>query len=64
MILLKTPLAFLVLLGLAVAARREEPRPDRWTARVMVPFVAVVACFSLLATPNSASGIYFRACQR
>jgi hypothetical protein len=51
MILLKTPLAFFVLLGLAVAARREEPRPDRWTWQVLIlPFVAVVACFSLLAT--------------
>jgi hypothetical protein len=51
MILLKTPLAFFALLGLAVAARREEPRPDRWTWLVLiVPFVAVVACFSLLAT--------------
>src|SRR5207247_7499792 len=51
MILLKTPLAFFVLLGLAIMARREEPRPDRWTWLVLiVPFVAVVACFSLLAT--------------
>ena len=51
MILLKTPLAFLGLLGLAVAARREEPCPDRWTWLVLiVPFVAVIACFSLLAT--------------
>ena len=29
MILLKTPLAFFALLGLAIAARREEPRPGR-----------------------------------
>jgi len=51
MILLKTPLSFFVLLGLAVAARRGEPRPDRWTWLVLIlPFVAVVACFSLLAT--------------
>ena len=51
MILLKTPLAFFVLLGLGVAARRAEPRPDRWTWLVLlVPFAAVVACFSLLAT--------------
>jgi hypothetical protein len=51
MILLKTPLAFFALLGLAVAARPEEPRPDRWTWLVwIVSFVAVVACFSLLAT--------------
>jgi hypothetical protein len=51
MILLKTPLAFFVLLALAMAARRAEPRPDRWTWLVLiVPFVAVVACFSLLAT--------------
>ena len=51
MILLKTPLAFFALLGLAVAARQEEPRPDRWTWLVWtLPFVAVVACFSLLAT--------------
>jgi hypothetical protein len=51
MILLKTPLAFFSLLGLAVAAREEEPRPDRWTWLVLiVPFAAVVACFSLLAT--------------
>jgi hypothetical protein len=51
MIVLKTPLAFFGLFGLAVAARRQEPRPDRWTWLVLVvPFVAVVACFSLLAT--------------
>ena len=51
MILLKTPLAFFALLALAVAARRAEPRPDRWTWLVLiVPFAAVVACFSLLAT--------------
>jgi hypothetical protein len=51
MILLKTPLAFFVLLGLAVTARQEEPRPDRWTWLVLIlSFVAVVACFSLLAT--------------
>jgi Dolichyl-phosphate-mannose-protein mannosyltransferase len=51
MILLKTPLAFFGLLGLAIAARNAEPRPDRWTWLVwLVPFAAVVACFSLLAT--------------
>ena len=51
MILLKTPLAFFVLLGLAVTARQEEPRPDHWTWLVLIlPFVAIVACFSLLAT--------------
>jgi hypothetical protein len=51
MIFLKTPLAFFVLLGLAVAARHVPPRPDRWTWLVLlVPFAAVVACFSLLAT--------------
>lgn len=51
MILLKTPLAFFALVGLAVAARREPPRPDRWTWLVLiVPFAAVVACFSLFAT--------------
>jgi hypothetical protein len=51
MILLKTPLSFFALLGLAVAARQEEPRPDRWTWLVLiVPFAAVIACFSLLAT--------------
>jgi hypothetical protein len=51
MILLKTPLAFFVLLGLAAATRRAEPRPDRWTWFVLlVPFAAVVACFSLFAT--------------
>jgi hypothetical protein len=51
MILLKTPLAFFVLIGLAVAARQEQPRPDRWTWLVLIlPFVAVVACLSLLAT--------------
>jgi hypothetical protein len=51
MILLKTPLAFFVLLGLALAAPRVEPRLDRWTWLVLlVPFGAVVACFSVLAT--------------
>jgi hypothetical protein len=51
MILLKTPLAFFVLLGLAAAARQAEPRPDRWTwLGWLVPFAAVVGCFSLLAT--------------
>jgi hypothetical protein len=51
MIVMKTPLAFFGLLGLAVAVRRQEPRPDRWTWLVwVVPSVAVVACFSLLAT--------------
>jgi hypothetical protein len=51
MILLKTPLAFFVLLGLAVAARRIDARPDRWTWLTwLVPFGAVVACFSLFAT--------------
>ena len=51
MILLKTPLAFFLLLGLAFAARGAEPRPDRWTWLVLlVPFGAVVACFSLFAT--------------
>lgn len=51
MILLKTPLAFSLLLALAFAARRAEPRPDRWTWLVLlVPFGAVVACFSLFAT--------------
>jgi hypothetical protein len=51
MILLKTPLALFVLLGLAITARRVEPRPDRWTWLVlMVPFAALVVCFSLLAT--------------
>jgi hypothetical protein len=40
-----------VLLGLAAAAPRVEPRPDRWTWLVwLVPFAAVVTCFSLLAT--------------
>jgi hypothetical protein len=51
MILLKTPLAFFLLLALAVAARGAEPRLDRWTGLVwLVPFAAVVLCFSLLAT--------------
>jgi hypothetical protein len=51
MILLKTPLALFVLLGIAIAARRVEPRPDRWTWLVLiVPFAALVLCFSLLAT--------------
>ena len=51
MILLKTPLAFFALLGLAIAARREEPRPGRWTWLVLtVPSAAIVVCFSLLAT--------------
>ncbi len=51
MILLKTPLAFFALIVLAIAARREQPRPDRWTwLMLIVPFAAVVVCFSLLAT--------------
>src|SRR5262245_51100939 len=52
MILLKTPLAFFVLLALAaVPGRPAGLRPDRWTWLVwLVPFAAVVACFSLLAT--------------
>ena len=51
MILLKTPLAFFVLLALAASTQRQDPRPDRWIWLVLiVPFVAVAACFSLLAT--------------
>ena len=51
MILLKTPLAFFALLGVAIAVREQTPRPDRWTWLVLiVPFAAMVLCFSLLAT--------------
>ena len=51
MILLKTPLAFFAMLALAATARQVEPRPDRWTwLTLILPFAAVVVCFSLLAT--------------